>query len=128
MDLLTGQYTIARADVSIPVPGTEASLEFTRSYQSNYNGTDLKVLGSNWAPSAPVEQQYSGEAWTGLRERHQAAVLPQYDAECETEGFSHEECMVEEAIPAADWIEFFDTQGRRRHLTFRAAATSPRST
>jgi len=111
VDLLTGQYTITRTDVSIPVPGSEASLEFTRSYQSNYDGPGLKVLGRYWHPSAPVEQEYAGEAWTELRERHEPAVPAQYDSECEAEGFTHEECLIEVAIPAADWIELSDNQG-----------------
>jgi RHS repeat-associated protein len=111
VDLLTGQYTISRTDVSIPVPGTEASLEFTRTYSSNHDGIGLHVLGRYWEPSAPVEQQYAGEAWTELRERHEAAVPAQYDPACESEGFTHEECMLEEEIPAADWIELSDTQG-----------------
>ena len=109
VDLLTGQYTITRTDVSIPVPGTEATLEFARTYGTGYIGGS-KVMG-NWQPSAPVEQAYSGEAWSELRERHENAVPAQYDPECEAEGFSHEECMVEEEVPAADWIEMFDSSG-----------------
>ena len=34
VDLLTGAFTVSRTDVSIPVPGTEANLEFTRAYNS----------------------------------------------------------------------------------------------
>src|SRR5262249_7832701 len=34
VDLLTGQFTMNKTDVAIPVPGTEASLEFTRVYKS----------------------------------------------------------------------------------------------
>jgi RHS repeat-associated protein len=109
VDLLTGRYTITRTDVSIPVPGTEAILEFARTYGTGYVGSST-VMG-NWQPSAPVEQTYSGEAWSSLRERHEDEVKAQYDPECEAEGFTHEECMVEEAIPAADWIELSDSEG-----------------
>jgi RHS repeat-associated protein len=113
LDLLTGQYTISRTDVSIPVPGSEANLEFTRTYESNY--TNQKVpsmaMGGMWQPSVPAEQAFEGSAWTELRERHEDAVPPQYDKECEEEGWSHEECMVEEGIPAADWIEILDNEG-----------------
>jgi len=113
LDLLTGQYTISRTDVSIPVPGSESNLEFTRTYESNYRGQEgrSKVLGGSWQPSAPAEQAFEGEAWAELREHHEPEVPAQYDKECETEGWSHEECMVEEAIPAADWIELVDGEG-----------------
>jgi RHS repeat-associated protein len=113
LDLLTGNYTLSRTDVSIPVPGSEANLEFTRTYQSNYNDEAVPsfALGGMWQPSAPVEQEFQGEAWSELRERHENEVPAQYDKECEEEGYSHAECMVEEAIPAADWIELLDNEG-----------------
>ena len=109
LDLLTGHFTITKTDVAIPIPGTDAKLEFTRTFNSNYSGQEEKalsgVLGYNWQPSAPVEQEYEGEAWTELREEHQDAIPPVYDQECEEEEFSHEECLVEEGLPAADWVE-----------------------
>jgi RHS repeat-associated protein len=114
LDLLTGNYTVSRTDVSIPVPGSESNLEFTRTYESNYRNQKVgsMVLGGMWQPSAPMEQAYQGEAWRELRERHQDAVSAQYDEECEEEeGVGSEVCMVEEAIPAADWIEMLDNEG-----------------
>jgi len=113
LDLLTGEYTITRTDVSIPVPGSEANLEFARTYQSSYHSEKVNsmVLGGMWQPSAPVEAAFQGEAWSELRERHEPEVPAQYDEECEKEGFSHEECLIEEAIPAADWIELLDNEG-----------------
>ncbi len=113
LDLLTGQYTISRTDVSIPVPGSEANLEFARTYESHYGNQKVPsmVLGGMWQPSAPAEQAFEGEAWSELRERHEPEVAAQYDEECEEEGYSHEECLVEEAIPAADWIELLDNEG-----------------
>jgi RHS repeat-associated protein len=113
LDLLTGQYTISRTDVSIPVPGSDAGLEFTRTYESNYRNQPVAsmVLGGMWQTSAPAELEYAGEAWSELRERHEDAVPAEYDSECEEEGFSHVECMVEAAIPAADWIELLDNEG-----------------
>ncbi len=111
LDLLTGGYTISRTDVSIPVPGSEANLEFTRVYESHWNGSGSLMLGGPWQPSAPVEQAFEGEAWSELLERHQDATPAQYDKECEEEGYSHEECLVEEAIPASDWIELLDNEG-----------------
>lgn len=115
LDLLTGNFTLSRTDVSIPVPGSEANLEFTRTYESNYNDEAVAsmVLGGMWQPSAPVEQAFQGEAWSELRERHEDAVPAQYETECwEEEGEKEcEEFMVEEAIPAADWIELLDNEG-----------------
>ncbi len=114
LDLLTGQYTISRTDVSIPVPGSESNLEFTRTYESNYRNQKVgsMVMGGMWQPSGPMEQAYQGQAWRELRERHQDFVPAQYDKECEEEeGAGNEVCMVEESIPAADWIELLDNEG-----------------
>lgn len=113
LDLLTGNFTLSRTDVSIPVPGSEATLEFTRTYQSNYNDEAVSsmALGGMWQPAGPMEQEFEGEAWSELREHHEEGVAAQYDQECEEEGYSHEECLIEDAIPAADWIELFDNQG-----------------
>lgn len=113
VDLLTGQITISRTDVSIPVPGSESNLEFTRTYESNFHGEAPKTfaLGGPWQPSAPVEQEYEGEAWTRLVQRHENEVPAYYDPECIAEGWPKEECLVEEAIPAADWMELYDSEG-----------------
>ncbi|MDX6635885.1 MAG: hypothetical protein QOF06_2088 [Solirubrobacterales bacterium] len=113
VDLLTGEITISRTDVSIPVPGSESNLEFTRTYESNFHGEAPKTfaLGGPWQPSSPVEQGYEGEAWTRLVQRHENEVPAYYDPECIEEGWPKAECMVEEAIPAADWIELYDSEG-----------------
>jgi RHS repeat-associated protein len=113
VDLLTGSYTISRTDVSIPVPGSEASLEFTRVY--NYGGPvpPVAAFGLTWEPSAPMEQAYEGSAWTKLVERHQPAVPAVFKTECWEEN-GEKECETyeaEEAIPAADWIEVLDNEG-----------------
>jgi RHS repeat-associated protein len=114
LDLLTGQFTISRTDVSIPVPGFETNLEFTRTYGSNFAdqvGSPPSALGSMWHPSAPAEQGFEGEAWTELHEHHEPGLPPEYDEECEEEGWSPEECMIEEALPASDWIKIIDNEG-----------------
>jgi RHS repeat-associated protein len=115
LDLVSGQYTISRTDVSIPVPGSEANLEFSRTYQSRRNSHDVTsyALGWDWQPSAPVEQESMGEAWVSLTERHQNAVPAQFVNECwEESGEKNcEEVEVEEAIPAADWVEIADNEG-----------------
>lgn len=115
LDLITGFYTINRSDVSIPVPGSEANLEFGRTYESNVSGQAVAsyALGKGWQPSAPVEQESMGEAWTSLIERHEPAIPAQYGHECWTEsGTEHcEEWLEEEEIPAANWIEITDNEG-----------------
>jgi RHS repeat-associated protein len=113
LDLLTGQYTVSKTDVSIPVPGSEANLEFARTYESNYRNQKVPsmALGGMWQPSAPVEAEFQGEAWEGLQERHQDAVPAQYDGECLAEGGTPEECLEEYALPEANWIELIDNEG-----------------
>ncbi|MGN6815101.1 MAG: RHS repeat-associated core domain-containing protein [Solirubrobacterales bacterium] len=115
LDLLTGKYTLSRTDVSIPVPGSESNLEFTRTYESNYRGNAVasKALGRAWQPSAPVEQEFEGEAWVQLLERHENAVPPVYEEECWEEAGKQvcEKWMAEEEIPAADWIELINNEG-----------------
>ena len=115
LDLLTGKFTVSRTDISIPVPGSEANLEFTRVYNSVYQPTTTQaaksqVLGQLWEPSVPAEQAYQGEAWVSVVERHEDETKAQYDEECEEE-YPKEECLVEEALPAADWVEVLDNEG-----------------
>jgi len=126
LDLLTGDITISRTDVSIPIPGTEANLEFTRVYDSTIDRsltTFSKVLGSWWQPSTPVEADYEGEAWTVLKER----VIPATPAVKEKECWnseqktvtcgatcppeSCEEWIKEPAQPEEHIMELFDNEG-----------------
>src|SRR5262249_7537502 len=74
VDLLTGSFRVSKTDVSIPVPGSEANLEFTRVYDSTYvSGTKVptNTLDGMWQPSQPVEQEFQGEAWQEIVERVQ---------------------------------------------------------
>jgi RHS repeat-associated protein len=69
VDLLTGNFTMSRTDVSIP--GITASLEFSRSHNSRAAGSEpTGVLGPGWKPGVPVETE-GGAEWAGVRE-----VLP----------------------------------------------------
>lgn len=126
VDLLTGAFTLSRTDVSIPVPGYQANLEFTRVYHSSADGklpgTSL-VLGGAWQPSSPLESEGEGEAWTRIEE----VVIPAHPAVygkacwnakgeetacgagCNPE--SCEEWLEEEAQPEMRWIELFDNEG-----------------
>jgi RHS repeat-associated protein len=126
LDLLTGQYTMSRTDVSIPVPGSEANLEFTRVFSSRVpTHVPTTTLGLNWQPSVPVEQEAEGLAWSELIERHQPYVPPVFERECwDEEGEpvacppepecppdSCEKWEAEAAIPEADWVEILDNEG-----------------
>ncbi len=85
VDLLTGAFSLSRTDVSLPVPGYEANLEFTRTYNSTIDESlpgYSKVLGGAWQPATPLESEYEGEAWTRIEEQ---VILPHpavYEDEC----------------------------------------------
>lgn len=124
LDLLTGQYTTSATDVSIPVPGFEANLEFTRVFSSRPAAkVPTTTLGTNWQPSVPVEQGAEGQAWSELIERHQDRVLPVMEKECWNEeaeivacgptcpAESCEEWEAEAEIPEANWVEVLDNEG-----------------
>ncbi len=129
VDLLTGAYTITRTDVSIPVPGTEANLEFSRFYDSTV-GNDLTgyttVLGGAWQPTTPTEAENPGEAWIAVEEEKIDAIPAVFEKECwnaegETvgcnpanpcdEAHNCEQWEVEEAQPEQKWIEVIGTEG-----------------
>jgi RHS repeat-associated protein len=117
IDLLNGSFTINQVDVSIPVPGYEANLEFARTYESSlierYAEGKSQMLGYSWQPSVPVEQASEGNGWVKVVTRHEDAVPPVYEEECWTEGGKKvcEKWMAEEEIPAADWAEVLDNEG-----------------
>ena len=103
VDLVTGSFTLSRTDVSIPVPGSEANLEFTRVYDSTYEGVrgSSNVLGGPWQPSQPVEQQAPEQAWQEILEQFVPAVPP-----IEEEGE-----IVEEEEPESRWVELVGSEG-----------------
>ncbi|HEX3172819.1 MAG TPA: DNRLRE domain-containing protein [Solirubrobacterales bacterium] len=71
VDLLTGNLTMTRTDVSIPDMGV--SLEFGRSWSSAEAADKshaVGVLGRGWTPGATVEEA-GGSEWQGIKE-----VLP----------------------------------------------------
>jgi len=130
VDLLTGASTISRTDVSIPVPGTEASLEFSRFYDSTIGG-DLAgytgVLGGTWQTSTPTEAENPGESWIAVEESRIEEIPAVFEKECwnaegETvgcgaannpcdEAHNCEQWEVEEAQPEQKWIEVIGTEG-----------------
>jgi RHS repeat-associated protein len=131
VDLVTGDFTLSRTDVSIPVPGSESNLEFTRVYDSTINNrlTGFStMLGGWWQPATPVESEYEGEAWTMLEEKVIPAREATFEEECwneetgETEECSPanvpcdeahncEEWEAEEAQPEERWMELLDNEG-----------------
>lgn len=128
VDLLTGTFTISRTDVSIPVPGSEANLEFTRVYDSsvgkNLPGYTL-ALGGAWQPSTPLEAEYQGEAWKALEERVIPARPATFEQECWDEEFEVTPCgagapcpsefcerwETAEAQPEERWMELVASDG-----------------
>ncbi len=65
VNLLTGNLTVARTDVSIPAFGS--ALEFSRTSNSRDPGPspDTSILGRGWTTTAPVEA--AGSSWQDLR-------------------------------------------------------------
>jgi RHS repeat-associated protein len=66
VDLLTGNFSTRRTDVSIP--GFNSTLEFSRTFNSRDAGTtgDTGVLGQGWKPGVPVEEA-GGSEWRSVR-------------------------------------------------------------
>ena len=66
VDLLTGNLSVERTDVSIPT--FNSSLEFSRTHNSRDAGSsgDTTVLGRGWKPGVPVEEA-GGSAWKNVR-------------------------------------------------------------
>ncbi|MGE5527129.1 MAG: RHS repeat-associated core domain-containing protein, partial [Methanosarcina sp.] len=128
VDLLTGTYTLNRTDVSIPVPGSAANLEFTRVYDSsvenNLPGYSF-ALGGWWQPSTPMEAEYEGEAWKALEERVIPARPASFEQECWDAEFETTPCAAgapcpsefcerwetEEAQPEERWMELVANDG-----------------
>jgi RHS repeat-associated protein len=126
VDLVTGAFTVKRTDVSIPIPGTDVALEFSRAYDSSgFRGDPsyTTVLGGWWQPSTPVEAEYPGEAWTRLEERMIPKIPALVERECwDEEGEtvscgaacppeSCDEWVAEEEQPEQRWIELYSNDG-----------------
>ncbi len=56
VDLLTGNFTVAHTDVSIP--GFKSAFNFSRTFNSRDAGTtgETSALGQGWKPGTPVEE------------------------------------------------------------------------
>lgn len=83
LDLVTGNLSLARTDVSMPAYGS--SLEFSRTYNSRDTtaGGNTNVLGSGWVPSVPVE---AGESEWQIAFDAEAAAAAE-EAQEASEGF-----------------------------------------
>jgi RHS repeat-associated protein len=66
LNLLTGNFSLSRTDVSIP--GIVGGLEFSRTINSRQPGVaeDTSVLGRGWKPTAPVEVA-GGAEWRSVK-------------------------------------------------------------
>jgi RHS repeat-associated protein len=67
VNLLTGNFTVSKTDVSIPV--FDSALEFSRSHTSRQEITEdnTGVLGRGWKPGVPVEAA-GGAEWRSVSE------------------------------------------------------------
>ncbi|HSS42253.1 MAG TPA: RHS repeat-associated core domain-containing protein [Solirubrobacterales bacterium] len=111
VDLLTGTYTVKRTDVSIPVPGSETNLEFTRVYDSSVEKNlpgYTRALGGAWQPSTPLEAEYQGEAWKALEERVIPARPATFEQECWDEEFEDAPCAPGAPCPS-EFCESWET-------------------
>jgi RHS repeat-associated protein len=111
LDLLTGNFTITRTDVSMP--GFGGALEFARSHNSRKPGVaeDKSVLGRGWKPSIPVEEA-GGSDWRSVRE-----VVFEEEEELEYEYEEEEGAIVEKAYVVLTDLEgyeyAFERQGEK---------------
>lgn len=90
VDLLTGNFTVSRTDVSIPT--FNSALEFSRSFSSREAGAEANgVLGPGWKPASPVEEA-GGSAWSKVK-------IESVTEEFEGESFTYK------------WAELIHTEG-----------------
>jgi RHS repeat-associated protein len=134
VDLLTGAFTMSRTDVSIPVPGYESNLEFTRIFSSTIDPSlqgYSTALGGAWQPSSPLEAEGEGEAWSRIVYQEIPEHTAVYGDVCWEEKVVNgkfeepeflcpaerctitlcEEWLEEEAQPKEEWIELLDNEG-----------------
>jgi RHS repeat-associated protein len=72
VDLMTGNFTISRGDVSIPA--FNSKLEFSRSFSSREAAVESTgVLGPGWKPASPLEEA-GGSGWTKLVVKEETEV------------------------------------------------------
>ena len=77
VNLLTGNFTISRSDVSIPA--FNSTLDFSRTFSSREANVEATgVLGPGWKPASPLEEA-GGSSWSKL-------VLKEETEEFEEEG------------------------------------------
>ena len=89
VDLMTGNFTVSRTDLSISA--FNSTLEFSRSFSSREAGVEANgVLGPGWKPASPVEA--AGSPWSKV-------VLKEETIE------------EEEGSIAFKWAELIDSQG-----------------
>jgi RHS repeat-associated protein len=74
VDLLTGNFTVTKTDVSIPT--FNSSLDFSRTFNSRDAGKlgDTGVLGQGWKPGVPVEENGAGE-WRSVKIVNDSEVI-----------------------------------------------------
>ena len=72
VDLMTGNFTVSRTDVSIPA--FNSTLEFSRSFSSREATVEpTGVFGPGWKPASPLEEA-GGSGWIKLVTKEEAEV------------------------------------------------------
>ena len=103
LDLITGNLSVGRTDVSIP--GFGSGLEFTRSFNSQeQNAEEGGLLGPGWVPGFSMEEE-GGSAWKGLAE--ETYVETWEEEECKALCTEAEEEAAEEE---STWISVLKEQ------------------
>jgi RHS repeat-associated protein len=65
VDLMTGNFTVSRTDLSIPA--FNSTIEFSRSFSSREATVESTgVLGPGWKPASPLEEA-GGASWSKLK-------------------------------------------------------------
>jgi len=133
LDLVTGRFTVSKTDVSIPIPGSHATLSFGRTYNSDYHwGEGTPVLGGPWQPSMALSQEWAGEDWKEVEIGHEdgepehqicltAGEAKEFEEEEGRPPSAEEKCWMEEAIPPVDWAEVVNSGNEAIEFEFNGS-------
>jgi RHS repeat-associated protein len=134
LDLETGRFTVSKTDVSIPIPGTQATLSFGRTYNSDYHDEEgTNILGGPWQPSIPLSSEWTGEDWSEVaighedgEPEHKVCLSGEEEAELEKElgrpPTDEEKCWMEEPIPPVDWAEVINSGNEAVEFELKGSA------
>jgi RHS repeat-associated protein len=107
VNLLTGNLTVTKTDVSIPT--FNSSLDFSRTFNSRDAGKtgDKGVLGQGWKPGVPVEENGAGE-WGSVKLNKESETI---------EGVTYEFAWAEVIGIDGEKIPFEKEEGGTNYIT-----------